>query len=305
MKSIKSERFDRRAFLSFMGKAVAVTSGVAILGGGSLRAATAAHDAAHQTPVFPAPELPRLEIGVANDYSITVASEIRSGTVALSISFAVEDWADLMLVQVPEDATEEDVVAALESEEMPELIFQSRVVGSVYFEPGGAPIQEMVIELAPGEWYVGVVGEATSSYTTFTATGEPVVTPIKASVEVAYDHWDFAMPHEIPSGPQVWRITNNDPALHHMVIYSYPEPLDDEQVLGLMLASEGMASPVPGLDPDQLEYAGGFGILSQGEVMYQSLDLAPGYYSANCYLSEPGDDTPHVMLGMIESFTVV
>jgi len=299
-------RLDRRAVLRNLALAAGVAGGSAILGRNLLGPDAAfAQDATPTAQEFPPAGLPLLEVSVLADFATTVSPEVQAGTLTLRASSALEGYCDILVLQVPDDVSDADVEAAVNSDGTPEFLFRSIIAADISIEPGVTPSTiEAVIELAPGTWYVAVVWDGPGSATKIQAVGEAVTVPIEADVDVAYDHWDFSMPAEIAAGPMVWRVTNNDPVLHHMIIFSYPAALNDEQVQSLLLAGEGMASPEAGLDLDSMIYRGGFGMISTGQAMCQQQEFDPGYYFAVCYLSDPGSETPHVMLGMIESFTV-
>jgi hypothetical protein len=215
------------------------------------------------------------------------------------------EFVTVALVMRPEEITDEEFVAAFSSQDIPAWLHESPVL-SLEFEPGmQGGIGEIVAEVAAGTWHVANLA-AEPSFTTIEITGEPVTVAIEAAVEVAFDHHDFKVPGEVPAGDQVWQVTNVDPVLHHMIIFSTPHLLTDEEMMGV-LSADPEASPVPG-SPEPLAVfpAGGTGVISQGQTIYQMVSLAPGTYTAVCFISDPGEGMPpHFVMGMIESFTVV
>jgi len=188
-------------------------------------------------------------------------------------------------------------------------LHQSVVNGGIEFLPGtgtnNAPVQEVAFDLGAGSWYAVQTSDQPQDKI-ITAVGEPAIVSIPASVDVTMSHHDFEIAGEVASGPAIWKFTNADPVLHHMVLFSYPEAITEDQALEALIASEGMATTSSdGVDPAQIGYHGATGLLSHDQTSYQEFDLEPGAYFSVCYLSDPGMDTPHVLNGMIQVFTAV
>jgi hypothetical protein len=302
---------DRRSFLAktAVGAAMLLTaSGVTL--NPSWAALAHAHDAT------PAPGgstldglgLPLLDVTIEADGTIVMPDEVPAGTVLLRVHSLMEGEGSFLLVQPPDGITEEEVKAAISAPEIPAFLHQSVVNGGIEFLPGtgtnSASVQEVAFNLGAGSWYAVQASER-SQYKIIAAVGEPAIASIPASVNVTASHHDFEIAKEVTAGPSIWGFTNADPVLHHLVLFSYPEPLTEDQALQALIASEGMATPQSGVDPAQIEYVGGTGLLSQDQTCYQEFDLAPGAYFSVCYLSDPGMDTPHVVNGMIQVFTAV
>lgn len=232
--------------------------------------------------------------------SIEASSEITAGTTLVQVSSEVEGT--VLLVQTPDTVTDADLDAAVVSPEMPEFLFESVVASSFEAAPGMSAEQAVVLEA--GEWIVALSAyDGSGAWARITVTGDPVIVDIPAAVEVEMTHHAFEVPESVPAGLQTWYLVNVDPMLHHMILFSYPEPWTTDDALALLMAGEGMASPPAGLDPNLMGYAGGIGIISEGRAVWQDLDLAPGNYAAVCFIADPGSDVPHVMQGMISVFT--
>jgi hypothetical protein len=246
--------------------------------------------------------LPELAVTVTNE-GVTIGEGITAGTKLLTVANESEGFATFLLVQPPAEVTEDDVAATLDpNAPMPEWLHQATVTGSVDLEPGQSG--EVGIELLAGDWYVVNVGDF-ASYATITVTGDFEEVAVDAAVAVVMHHHRFEIPAEVAAGPQVWQVTNEDDVLHHMIVFTYPEELVADQVLGLLMASEGMASPPAGLDPSLMMPAAMTGLQSLGVTNWFGFDFAPGFYQAVCFLADPGSETPHLIEGMIATFTVI
>jgi hypothetical protein len=300
-----SRSINRRELIELGGKLGIVAAGGAILGN-HLMQPVAAQDSTPEAAAFPPAGIPVIDISLDDAGAITAPAESTAGTTLVRVTAPMEfEYVTLALVVRPEDVTDEDFAAAFMSEAIPEWLHASPVI-SVEFAPGAqGGVGELVAELAPGTWHI-VNLSAETIYTTIEITGEPVTVEIAAAVSVALDHHDFKLPAEVPSGDQVWQVTNVDPVLHHMVIFSTPHLLTDEEMMGA-LSADPEASPVPGApEPLAIMPAGGTGVISQGQTIYQIVALTPGTYTAVCFISDPGEGMPpHFVMGMIESFTAI
>lgn len=308
MLDLLSGSMNRRSILitSAVGSAFVMTCSANILNLHSVAAQGATPEAGS---AFDALDLPVLDVTINADGTLDMPAEFPAGTVKLRVNaLEMGEWSTLF-VQPPDGITEEDIKAALASPELPDFLHQSVVNGSLDILPdmetNAMVVQELVFDLGAGDWYVIQIAEQGSSYRMLTATGEPAVVDVPAAVEVEMSHHDFVVAEEVQAGKQIWKITNADAELHHMIIFSYPDPLTDEQALQALMAAEGMATPPAGVDPMQIAFVGASGLLSKDQASYAIFDLPPGNYFAACFISDPGVDVPHVVNGMIQVFTAV
>jgi hypothetical protein len=241
-----------------------------------------------------------------SDEGLQVPAGLAAGGVLLNGTNTSSAYASILFVQPAEGVTEADIEAALDPDAgIPEWLHTSVVTGSVELEPGGA--MSVGFNLTPGEWYIVNAGDV-PSFIKVTATGEADAVDPPVDLEVVFNHHRFELPAEVSAGPAVVKVTNDEAVLHHMMLFAYPEPMDSDQFLALLLASEGgpaAATPVPGgLDPMLLEFREGTGMLSQGQSNWLVFNFEPGYYGAACFLSDPGSEIPHAAGGMVATFTV-
>lgn len=288
-----------------LGTRLGLAAGAAALVGGRLFESAAAQDATPEA-AFPPADLPVLEITFAADGSVSAAAESPAGTTTLRFVADGAPFISSVMFVRPDGLSDEDLEAGLASPEVPEWLHTTRVNGSVDFEPAApGDAFEIVADLAPGTWYIVALAEI-PAYTTVEISGDPVTVEIEAAVEVAFEHHDFTLPAEVPAGDQVWRATNVDDVLHHMVIFATQTLMTDEEVLAVLTAEgEEESTPEAEAGPPPVFPVGGIGILSKDEVLYQVVSLEPGFYAALCFLTDPGNPAPHAFVGMIESFTAV
>lgn len=301
-----SRSINRRELIEIGAKVGAIAAGGALLGNRLLQPA-AALDSTPEAVAFPPADLPVIDITIGADGSITAPAEAAAGTNVVRVT-APEDGAHVSLsfVLKPEEIGDEEFAAAFETENIPEWLHNSPVTGSVDLEPAmQGPVGQVVTDLTAGTWQIVNLGE-TTTFSSIEITGDPVLVDLEAAVSVELQHHDFTMPSEVPAGDQVWKVTNIDHVLHHMILFATETLLTDEEMLAALMA-DPMASPEAGAPaPPMVMPVGGTGVLSNGQHIYQLMSLAPGTYTALCFIADPGEDQPpHAMLGMIESFTAV
>jgi hypothetical protein len=246
----------------------------------------------------------------------TVPAEVEAGRYRLVLENTGPLSSELLLSQVPAGMTDAEVQAALEEAEQaevpPPLVYELVINGGTQAEPGATG--EVVLDLAAGDWVFNLAGfgeeddEGINLFKVVTVTGEPpAVEDPAAAVEVSLIDFDFEIADTVPAGPQIWKVTGAGEQPHHMVVASIPDGSTEQQVIDLINAFFGMpATPEAGATPiafEDFSEVAFSGILSNGQTNWLEFDLAPGTYTAICFIPDP-EGTPHVMLGMVEVFTV-
>ena len=85
---------------------------------------------------------------------------------------------------------------------------------------------------------------------------------------------------------------------------------DAPNVLAVMCDNRFMKDPLAdegangGPSLAEIEPAGGLGWLSPGQSAWTDVTFEPGTYAAVCFVFDPETGMPHLMLGMVEVFTV-
>jgi hypothetical protein len=218
-----------------------------------------------------------------------------------------ESWHGFML-QVPDDVTDERVVADLgpEAEAPPPWLFEAIYPG---FPGETLPDQAnlALVDLSPGRYIVlgdtvqpfEVVGAAATPGATLAAQ-EPV-----ADGTVRLFEFNFQFPDTLAAGRQLWAVTNAGREPHELLLARSPQPITAEQVMELLAGESEEATPTRG-GPSfaDFEPVGGMGWLSPGLTAWTEVDLAPGTYVALCFVYDPETGMPHTALGMVAVFTV-
>ncbi len=141
----------------------------------------------------------------------------------------------------------------------------------------------------------------------------------ETAVEVVTQVMDFQVQDSIQSGWQTIRYTNRSQEPHFLLIEKYPEgkTIDSAKVLvvpvfqkGMDLINEGKMEEAMaefGKLPawfQEVEFAGGTGLISPGQTAITSLKMQPGYYILECYVKME-NGMFHSAMGMITDIEVL
>ena len=271
---------------------------------------------------------PELRI-TATDDGVELPSEVAAGRYLVVLDNATPYDVEVSLILPPNGLTGDDLMATPAAEDMPPAWFyEATIAGGVAAGPNGT--DRAVLELTPaGGWVVEVrrspaddagatppadfqehslLPLAVSGDATPGAEAEPVV----AAVTMLQD-FAFAIRTDLPTGPQVWQLTNTGTQPHHFVLFRVPGPIDDEQVIELLAIEFGLrgegATPTAGMptwatDPGAFEQVAYGSVLSAGRSEWVAVDLTPDTYVAVCFIPDRATGMPHALMGMVEVFSV-
>jgi hypothetical protein len=124
----------------------------------------------------------------------------------------------------------------------------------------------------------------------------PPPPPTPNVVTVRASDFSYILPAEIPSGFTTFRLVNDGPNLHHMVIAR----LDSGKTIDDARAALGKHGPPPGW----FVPVGGPNAPEAQAQSNATLDMKPGNYVVFCMVDIPGG-VPHAAKGMINALTVV
>jgi hypothetical protein len=250
---------------------------------------------------------PELLVRVNGDV-IDMPQTIAAGRTLVRLENAGEEsWHGFML-QVPEEVTDEQVVADLgpEAEAPPPWMFEAMYPG---FPGETLPGQTSLalVDLRPGRYIVlgdtvqpfEVVGDEATAAATPEAEGPTVDGTVRL-----FD-FNFEFPETGAAGRQVWVVTNSGEQPHELLLARSPQPVTAEQVIELMAGESEEATPTGG-GPSfgDFEPVGGIGWLSPGVTAWTEVDLEPGTYVALCFVFDPETGMTHAAMGMVAVFTV-
>ena len=268
--------------------------------------------AASETTPDPGAVDPRLAGNAAmtitiTDDAVVAPAEVPAGpTLVTQVNLTDED-AHFFILRIPDEVSDEQVAATLESSVIPDWLSAAQLVGNPdRAAPGGGGAVALV-DLRPARYLV-MDPTHPREPAAFLAVGEPVPLPeVAADVRATMFEMDFAMPASVPAGKRIWEVANTGSMLHELAVIPVPAGATAEQVLlAIQPAWEG--TPLPSeLGEEWTTWSphpvAGVGATSPGGRVYAQIDLEPGAYVAVCFV--PTDDfTPHLMLGMTRIFTV-
>jgi uncharacterized cupredoxin-like copper-binding protein len=129
------------------------------------------------------------------------------------------------------------------------------------------------------------------------AGGAPAVPKAPPVVIIHAKDYSFVAPTTVSSGATTFRLVNDGKELHHMSITKLAK--------GKTMADMSAALKNPGPPPAWMTDVGGPNpALPGGGTAEATLTLEPGDYVMMCFISSPGETTPHLMKGMMRAFTV-
>lgn len=256
----------------------------------------------------------------ADDNGLTNApSSVDAGRYLVALDATGTSSASLNLIRVSDDstydATAELFVTTYTADELPDEFYDLGLAGGTLATAGDS--SQVIVDLTPGDWVIGLALESADGDTASTATYELMVTGTFPSVDdptsdvdVEMYEMGFDLPDQIDSGPRVWHLTNTGDQPHFIDVALYPEPFTVDQALTALAGSDeatsGSATPDPdALDSSLFEEVAHSSLVSSGLDEWVQFDLAPGNYIALCWIPDRESGAPHAFMGMARTFTVV
>ena len=133
------------------------------------------------------------------------------------------------------------------------------------------------------------------------ATDEPAFT---VSLEETDDLRYIVSPDPVPAGPNVWRITNTgQEEAHHMVMVRLPDDVTADQIVAEFTSLMAGTPPAESSVTNQFTFVGYAALQSGGTTTFVELELQPGNHAVICYIFDPQTGRPHVIDGMVTTFT--
>lgn len=260
--------------------------------------------------------IPEFTITVSDD-AVSVPEVVPGGIVQVTIENESSIPMDIGIGRVLEGSTPEEVIALAQGGEetfIPLLTKASFLPSFNPIEAGAA--KSAIMDLRTGQFIV----DATEHVEGTPITGAPhlnavfvaneIVGTLEPQADVKVDMADFAyaMPDEIPAGPQLWEFNNNGDQWHMMFVVDLAEGAGAEDVMAF-LGDPAMAPA----GPPPFEFAPDAGIppIGAGERVWLEFSLAPGEYLVGCpipdvaaiFAGEP--PLSHMEHGMMKMVTVV
>ena len=254
-------------------------------------------------PIQPASDAtlgyPALTI-IATDTGFVVPEGITAGRYYETHRNAGTFWSHFFTMRVPDDVTDEELAASMQTEEDPAWLFEADVVGNADQTLPGME-NHAIVDLAAGRYILldpirGLVGNFTVAEATSTETpADPAADFDVVMKEMVFEGLDDS----VPAGQTIWKVTNTGAVWHEAVIVRVPEGTTEESML-----AEANSEPDEGPDEEFVNsLVQGSAVISPGNTTWMIVDLEPGTYAVICTF--PSDDgRVHAMDGMLKVITV-
>lgn len=269
---------------------------------------------------FAALGLPEIHVTITATAFEGVPAEIPAGRYLLSVTNALAagdgpfgaEPSGVNFLRLSGDMTADAFIAQIaayaaagaEADAMPpQWLYEVTLPGGPYALPGETV--SAVIDLRAGAWVLwGEHPGAAQAPVSVSVTGSaPAHLPVvQADVQISMVEYAFVVPTPLAAGPQIVELTNAGQEPHFFTLARVPHGTTVEAGLAAFFARYGdpAAAPAGGLRPEELTLAFVRGTQSAGVTAWYTADLAPGTYLAVCFIPDPVNGIPHVMLGMTQ-----
>lgn len=183
----------------------------------------------------------------------------------------------------------------------PPWLYEVALPGGPYALPGETA--SAVIDLTVGEWVLwSEFPGSPQAPVQVTVTGDaPADVPaVNADIQIKLVEYAFVVPTPLSAGSQVIEIANVGQEPHFFTMVRVPEGTAADDALAAVIDRYGGPAAAGGLRAEDLPIAFVHGTQSAGVTAWYAADLAPGAYVAFCFVPDPVNGIPHVMLGMTQ-----
>ena len=247
---------------------------------------------------------PELRITAGND-GVDMPTQVKAGRTLIIYENTSQQSTHPFMLRLPGNVNADQALADLgpDALEPPEWFLDAHFPGFVG-ETLPGQTSHAVVDLAAGSHLV--LHDAPAPLEVVSADGTPVPdqTPPAAGTASLFE-MGFELPNPVVPGRQVWEVTNMGTLPHEVLLVRSSAPVTAREIIELFSNENENATPVGG-GPSlaEIEPVGGLGWLSPGATAWTELDLQPGHYAAVCFVFDPETGMPHLMLGMVDDFTV-
>ena len=238
----------------------------------------------------------------SGDATLTGPSSLNAGTVALTFKNNGQMPADLQLVGVSGDHSEEEVAAVFNSEDepVPEWMTGEGGVGTV--APGQTGTATVL--LGSGKYYAFGMFNAEEEAppavsSTFEVTGSGKGSLPKADATITAKEYSFDT-KGLKAGANTVKFENDGEQLHHVIAAPMADGATIDDVKEFV-ASEEEPQGEPPLD---FEASVSTAVIDKDRAMVTTLDLPAGKYVFMCFMTDRAGGAPHAMSGMIQEINI-
>lgn len=166
--------------------------------------------------------------------------------------------------------------------------------------------QRVYIDFEPGT-YVVTGSEAGADapiphYLAVTVSDGPAATAPTADLELHLADFEFDFPDTISAGPQLWHVQNTGAQVHIAALFKLHAGKTQDDLLSWF---ESMGPTGPSGPPPADALVQGVDAITPDQSFYVAMDLEPGTYVAVCFMPDTETGQPHLMKGMIQTFTAL
>ncbi len=240
-----------------------------------------------------------------HDYGFDGPSEVSVGWHPVKFENHGEEIHHLQFARLNDGVTPDQFFASLQSEGEAALRYTTLTGGVGVIAPGSSA--ETLVDFTQPGTYVELCFIPNAEGVPHLALGMTAVIQVTdpaagideptADIEVHMFDFAYTMPDTITAGLHTWKVINDGPQPHEMVVMKLNDGVTfDDFVKGM--AEGGESGPMPGVP------MGGAQGLQTGLASYLEYDLEPGTYVAFCQIPDQATGAPHIALGMVKAFTV-
>lgn len=301
--SMFESRLSRRVVMQRAAVAGAGAA-LALSGGGFALAGHQGHDA----------EYPELVI-VAKEMSFDVAETFEGGVVKLTLDNQGEMDHHAMFMRVNDDATLEDLQAALETPDFGAVFAVSTSHGGPMVGPG---LKGSVIVDLPAGAYVLIcaipdetgmphyqMGMQAVVEVTTPAAATALAPEADATIELM-EMMFHGLEADFAAGPVTLEVVSAGAAIHEMAVLQLAEGFTSDMLMEMLFAPPSAtpeAAPAQ-QGPPPITNIGGVAPMNPGFTNFLPLELTAGEYVAICFVPDTETGAPHAALGMVMPFIV-
>jgi len=166
--------------------------------------------------------------------------------------------------------------------------------------------QRIYVDLEPGRYVItGSEADADAPvphYLAVTVSDGPAATAPKADLELHLADFEFDFPDTISAGPQLWHVENTGAQVHIAALFKLHSGKTQDDLLSWF---ESMGPTGPSGPPPADALTQEVDAITPDQSYYVAMDLEPGTYVAVCFMPDAETGEPHLMKGMIQTFTAL
>lgn len=238
-----------------------------------------------------------------SDFAFQGPAEVQSGWVTVNFSNVGQEAHHAQFAKLNDGVTPQQIQDALKQSEQAALALVTLVGGPSVIDPNGngsvtlnlAPGQYMLLCFLPGADGVPHLAKGMVAPLTVKGAGASTAAEPKSDVTVNMADFHYTMPAEVKAGKQVWKIINDGPQPHEIVVLKLEDGKTPDDVFAFFAKPEGK--------PPFVSIGGMQGMNKGAAPAFINFDLPAGTYVALCNIPDAKTGKAHSALGMVMAFT--